>query len=397
MLTGMDGSTTIRIFGKSGHFQRHFKATVDENTGAMMNFMAAQRWLGARFQVLGSFVVLFAAFFVVLFNDHLKLDTGIIAMLIIWSTNFTITLGFFSQAVSETEAYLTSVERLQDMTNLPQEKRHETDDSVKLKSSWPDEGQLKFENVCLRYRPGLPLALNGLSFIAYPGQRIGVCGRTGAGKSTIAAALFRLCELESGKIILDGRDLSTLGLADVRGRKKGMCIIPQDPVLFSGSIRECLDPWGASTDDQILEALQIVQVADARQRGLEALEDYVDEGGRNFSVGERQLLCLARAVLAKPKVLVLDEATASVDGETDAFIQQMIRKRFSGTTMLTIAHRLNTIMDYDKVLVMDKGRVAEFGSPKDLLEDNNGLFSNLVDSTGNESSLVLRQMAQDAS
>jgi ABC-type multidrug transport system fused ATPase/permease subunit len=393
---GMDGCTTIRVFGKISYFQNLFKSCVDKNTAAMMNFLASQRWLGARFQILGSVVVLFGTSFVVCFNDRLKLETGIIAILIIWSNHFTITLGFFSQAVSDTEAYLTSVERLQGMTQLPQEANHETSNSITLKSSWPEQGNLSFEEVCLKYRPGLPLALNGLTFAAKAGQRIGVCGRTGAGKSTITAALFRLCELESGKITLDGQDLSKLGLADVRGRKNGMCIIPQDPVLFSGSLRECLDPWGISSDDDIVEALRSVQVADAESRGVQALEDFVDEGGRNFSVGERQLLCLARAVLAKPKVLVLDEATASVDGETDAFIQQMIRKRFSGTTMLTIAHRLNTIMDYDAVLVMDKGKVAEFGSPKELLEDDNGLFSNLVDSTGNESSLALRQMANNA-
>lgn len=391
---GMDGCTTIRTFGKSDHFQTIFKSTVDENTAAMLNFMASQRWLGSRFQVLGSIVVLFVTIFVVAFNDRLRLDTGIIAMLIIWSYNFTITLGFFSQGVSESEAYITSVERLQEMTRLPQE---DDPKNVSVETSWPKEGQLSFENVCLRYRPGLPLALNGLTFSASPGQRVGICGRTGAGKSTIAAALFRLCNIEGGKISLDGKDLSTLSLSDVRGRKNGMCIIPQDPVLFSGSLRECLDPWGYSSDAEILEALKLVQVAEANTRGLIALEDFVDEGGRNYSVGERQLLCLARAVLAKPKVLVLDEATASVDTETDAFIQQMIRERFQGTTLLTIAHRLNTIMDYDVVLVMDKGKVAEFDSPKKLLENDDGIFTSLVDSTGNESSAVLRQMAESAS
>ena len=212
------------------------------------------------------------------------------------------------------------------------------------------------------------------------------------GKSTISVALFRLAELSSGRIILDGCDLSKLGLEDVRGRKNGMCIIPQDPVLFSGSLRECLDPWGQSSDKDILGALLEVKVVDAEQRGLVALEDHVDEGGRNFSVGERQLLCLARAVLLKPKVLVLDEATASVDGETDAFIQKMIRNRFKGTTLLTVAHRLNTIMDYDVVLVMDEGRVAEFGSPRELLEKDDGMFTGLVDSTGTENAMALRRM-----
>ena len=218
---------------------------------------------------------------------------------------------------------------------------------------------------------------------------------TGAGKSTIAVALFRLVEIESGKIMLDGQDITRLGLEDVRGRKNGMSIIPQDPVLFSGSLRECLDPWGVSTDEQILEALQMVKVGNVENRGMASLEDYVEEGGRNYSVGERQLLCLARAVLSEPKVLVLDEATASVDGDTDAFIQEMIRTRFKGTTLLTVAHRLNTIMDYDVILAMDGGIVGEFGRPADLLKDENGLFSTLVDSTGIETSIALRNMVND--
>lgn len=391
---GIDGSSTIKVFGKASHFEGQFKKVLDANTSAMMNFMAAQRWLGVRFQVLGSFAVLFAGMFIVSYNDKLKIETGLIAILVIWTSNFTITLGFFSQAVSESEANLTSVERARAMAELPQESSSETLESLKPNPDWPSQGNLSFENVCLRYRPGLPLALQGMSFTAYAGQRVGICGRTGAGKSTITVALFRLAELDSGRIILDGHDLSELGLGDVRGRKNGMTIIPQDPVLFSGSLRECLDPWGQSTDEEILDALVTVKIADADRRGVQALDDYVDEGGRNFSVGERQLLCLARAVLSQPRVLVLDEATASVDSETDAFIQRMIRSRFKGTTLLTIAHRLNTIMDYDVVLVMDNGKVGEFGTPKKLLEDDEGLFTGLVDSTGRESSLALRQMAK---
>jgi len=391
---GIDGSSTIKVFGKISHFEKQFKEVLDRNTSAMMNFMATQRWLGVRFQVLGSFTILFAGSLVVSYNDKLKLETGLIAILIIWTSNFTITLGFFSQAISETEAYLTSVERALDMAELPQENGLETGGSVKLSAAWPSVGHLSFQNVCLRYRPGLPLALKGLTFTAKPGQRIGICGRTGAGKSTISVALFRLSELASGKIILDGQDLSKLGLSDVRGRKNGMCIIPQDPVLFSGSLRECLDPWKYSSDDEVFAALAAVNVGDVNRRGIEVLEDFVDEGGRNFSVGERQLLCLARAVLSKPKLLVLDEATASVDTETDAFIQEMIRTRFRGTTLLTIAHRLHTIMDYDEVLVMDNGKVAEFASPRELLENEKGLFSALVDSTGKESALTLRNMVK---
>lgn len=218
-------------------------------------------------------------------------------------------------------------------------------------------------------------------------------GRTGAGKSSIAVALFRLVEIEGGQILLDGKDLSKLGLADVRGR--GMSIIPQDPFLAGATLRECLDPFRQHSNEEIVEALQAVRLGSSNPYTDEdsLLSTKLEEGGSNYSVGERQLLNLARALLVQPKLLVLDEATASIDGETDAFIQKMLRTRFPQTTLVTIAHRLNTIMDNDLVLVMDAGKAVEFGSPSDLLADRSGVFSELVDATGAESSQALRELA----
>lgn len=227
------------------------------------------------------------------------------------------------------------------------------------------------------------------------------------GKSSITVALFRLVEIEpdAGSILLDGIDLTKLGLSDVRGR--GMSIIPQDPFLAGANLRECLDPFEQRSDSEILEALESVRMglssttsgAGSSQADITTISPEtllmtkLEEGGSNYSVGERQLLNLARALLSQPRVLVLDEATASIDGETDAFIQKMLRTRFPQTTLLTIAHRLNTIMDYDCVLVMDYGRAAEFDSPAKLLEKEEGIFSQLVDATGSESSRALRQLA----
>merc|ERR1711865_523509 len=275
--------------------------------------------------------------------------------------------------------------------------------SILLPKSWPEQGLLEFKNVSLRYRDGLPLALNDLSFKIPAGKTCGIVGRTGAGKSSITAALFRLVEVESGRILLDGVDLTTLGLSDVRGR--GMSIIPQDPFLAGANLRDCLDPFQKNSDEEIMEALQAVRMGNSSRTTASTtiateslLSTKLEEGGSNYSVGERQLLNLARAILTQPKVLVLDEATASIDGETDAFIQKMLRTRFPNTTLLTIAHRLNTIMDYDYVLVMDNGRASEFDSPLNLLSknDDNGIFSQLVDATGAESSKALRQMAIDS-
>ena len=193
---------------------------------------------------------------------------------------------------------------------------------------------------------------------------------------------------------MDGIDLSTLGLSNVRGR--GMAIIPQDPFLAGGTLRECLDPFREHSDTEIMNALEAVRLGSSSVDATLLLSTKLEEGGSNYSVGERQLLNLARALLCQPKLLVLDEATASIDGKTDAFIQKMLRTRFPHTTLVTIAHRLNTIMDYDYVLVMDKGYAAEFDSPVNLLSDRKGVFSELVDATGVESSKALRDMAEAA-
>ena len=295
-------------------------------------------------------------------------------------------MDFFSEA----ESAITGIERVDAMSRLPTEKDMETDKALALPRSWPEKGYLEFHNVCLRYRPGLPLALNKLSFAIPAGKSCGVVGRTGAGKSSLTVALFRLVEIESGGISLDGQDLSEIGLSDVRGRPNGLSIIPQDPFLAGANLHEVIDPFSYAARSDVLEALKAVRLA--REDDSESiLEQLVEEGGANYSVGERQLLNLARALLSRPKVLVLDEATASVDLETDAFIQKMLRTRFQETTLLTIAHRLHTIMDYDYVLVMDAGRAVEFGSPGELLRKS-GIFAELVDATGPEGSKALRAM-----
>lgn len=387
---GLDGASSIRVFRKEHTFIDKFRAAVDLNSSALLNFVTAQRWLGVRIELLGSIVVLISTALVVSLNERLKLQPGIVGLLIIWSANFTITLGFLIDTFGEAEAAITAIERVDAMANLPKERPMNTESDGAIPSPWPSEGALEFRDVCLRYREGLPLALDHLSFRIPPGKSVGVVGRTGAGKSSLTIALFRLTEIESGNILLDGVELGQLGLSEVRGRKNGMAIIPQDPFLVGSTLRECLDPFGENTDENIIEALTAVRLADPSQ-GVGVLENRVQEGGVNYSVGERQLLNLARALLSKPSLLVLDEATASIDGETDSFIQRMLRTRFSDTTLITVAHRLNTIMDNDYILVMGAGRAVEFGPPAELLS-NGGAFAELVDSTGPDSARALRSM-----
>jgi len=253
------------------HFEALFKSALDENSRAMMAYMAAQRWISLRIQLIGAMVVLFTSMYAVVFRNNIDAGDGIVAILLIWSSNFVITLGFLVRAISDSEAEITSVERMSNLLSVPQESDVLTSKSHLPAEDWPQQGALTFENVRLRYMEGLPLVLNGLTFELKPRQRCGVVGRTGAGKSTLTYALFRLAEIESGTIRLDGVDLSTLGLADVRGRKNGMCIIPQDPVLFAGSLRDCVDPFGTFTDDNVLNALRAVKIASADVRGEEVL------------------------------------------------------------------------------------------------------------------------------
>lgn len=391
----LEGSTSIRLFNQQANFMNRFLAATDTNSSALLNFVSAQRWLGARMELLGSIVVLVTTVLVVSLNEDLGIDPGLVGLLILWAGNFTITLNFLVDTFSEAEAAITAIERVDAMADLPKEMPTETIAEYEPKSEWPEKGTLEFDSVCLRYRDGLPLALNALSFKIPSGKRCGVVGRTGAGKSSITAALFRLVEIENGKIVLDGLELGSLGLKDVRGR--GMTIIPQDPFLVGGTLREAMDPFNQYSDDAISDALVSVRLG-----GKDSLENQkilstkLEEGGSNYSVGERQLLNLARALLSQPRVLVLDEATASIDSETDAFIQKMLHTRFPNTTLMTIAHRLNTIMDYDLILVMDAGRGVEFGPPHELLMHSGGIFATLVDATGNESSKALRDIANQS-
>ena len=275
--------------------------------------------------------------------------------------------------MAQTEAQMNSVERIKEYVDtIDPEPPMITD--VRPPAGWPSEGKIEFKDAKLRYRDG-PLVMKGVNLSINSQEKIGVVGRTGAGKSTMMIALFRITDLCEGSISIDGIDLATLGLEDVR---RALCIIPQDPVLFSATVRFNLDPFNESTDEDIWSVLEQVELKDVIENLPNQLEDDVHEGGSNFSVGQRQLICMARALLRHPKILILDEATASLDNETDTFLQQMIRKQFANCTTLTIAHRLNTIMDSTRVCVMDQGIVAEFDTPYNLLHKEGGMFKGMV-------------------
>ena len=287
---------------------------------------------------------------------------------------------------------MVSVERIIEFGNLPPEAPLEVDQDLILQN-WPEkDASIKVDNISTRYRSKLPLCLDGVSFQVEAGQRVGIVGRTGSGKSSLVQTLFRILEVESGSIEINGIDISAIGLHKLR---KSMAIIPQFPILFSGcTIKENLDPFSHYDEKYIREALESVQMIEAIDNLPGKLNALVADGGANFSVGQRQLLCLARAILLNSQIIVLDEASANIDSNTDHLLQQTLREKFASATIISVALRLDTIIDYDRILVLGEGKVLEFGTPFELLSNEEGHFLSMVKSTGPSMAQVLFEKAK---
>jgi len=294
----------------------------------------------------------------------------------------TNSLNWLVRMMTDLETNIVSVERVIEYSEIPKEADWHKG-PIRPPRNWPNQGQVTFDHYATRYRPGLNLVLDDVCFTTQAAEKLGIVGRTGAGKSSMTLALFRLIEAASGRIVIDEVDISQIGLYQLRSK---LTILPQDPVIFSGSLRMNLDPFERYTDEEIWQALAHSHLRDFVE-GLPAGLSYeCGEGGQNLSVGQRQLVCLARTLLRKTKILVLDEATAAVDLETDDLIQSTIRKEFSDCMVLTIAHRINTIMDSDRVMVLDSGKLREIDSPSNLLSDKNSMFYALAKDAGIASS-----------
>lgn len=292
--------------------------------------------------------------------------------------------------IARLEADMSSVERILYYTdNITPEAPDEIPEKDPTSGTWPLNGEIELSNASMRYRDG-PLVLKNLTFSVKGGEKIGVCGRTGSGKSSLMIALFRISEIEEeGFIKVDGVNIGEIGTAALR---MNISIIPQDPVMFSNTIRYNVDPFATKSDDELWDVLKKVEMGEVIAQLPKGLDEMVAEGGENFSQGQRQLLCIARSLLRKPKILVMDEATASIDNETDATIQRMIRENFQDATVLTIAHRLNTIMDSDRILVLDDGNIAELDTPENLLAKESGHFKAMVEKSKTAHSDVIEDL-----
>ncbi|XP_015175305.1 PREDICTED: multidrug resistance-associated protein 1 isoform X2 [Polistes dominula] len=370
------GAQTIRAFGVQDRFIHESESKVDFNQVCYYPGIIANRWLAVRLEMVGNLIIFFSALFVVLGRD--TISAGFVGLSVSYSLQITQTLNWLVRMTSDVETNIVAVERIKEYSETPQEAPWVVPETAPPKE-WPVTGQVEFKDYKVRYREGLDLILHGLTFTVNGGEKVGIVGRTGAGKSSLTLSLFRILEAASGKIIIDGVDVAKLGLHDLRSK---LTIIPQDPVLFSGTLRMNLDPFDQHTDDEVWRALEHAHLKSFVQNLLNGLLHEVSEGGDNLSVGQRQLICLARALLRKTKVLVLDEATAAVDLETDDLIQRTIREDFKDCTVLTIAHRLNTILDSDRVIVLDKGLIIEYDAPEVLLRNSSSAFYSMAKDAG---------------
>ncbi|KAH8701779.1 putative ABC bile acid transporter [Talaromyces proteolyticus] len=406
----LTGIVTIRAYGDPQRFLIDNHRRIDSYNRPHIYLWASNRWLAFRADMIGALVSFLSAAFVL--TNIGQIDAGAAGLSLTYAVTFTENVLWLVRLYAEAQTNMNSVERVREYLEVEQEADKIIEDR-RPPSGWPSRGAVKFVDYSTRYRSDLDRVLKNVSFSVRPGEKVGIVGRTGAGKSSLALALFRGLEAETGKIVIDGIDIGNIGLQDLR---ENITIVPQDPTLFTGTIRSNLDPFGLFSDEQIFVALRRVHLIGQETSGsatpaspinhsvetisgapgsviqenkniFRNLESPVAESGSNLSQGQRQLLCLARALLKNPRVLMMDEATASIDYATDAKIQETLRE-LEDSTIITIAHRLQTIIDYDKVLVLDHGEVIEFDHPWTLINKENGSFRSMCENSGNTDVLI---------
>jgi ABC-type multidrug transport system fused ATPase/permease subunit len=404
------GVGTLRAFDKTDTYIKNMFDRVDTHAQSLWYQWLLNRWLSWRLNVVGALFSFLVACLIVSLKG---MDAALGGFALGFTLQYTEAVTWLLRNFAGIEIGMNSVERVIEYSEITIENEGGDD----APAAWPTDGRLIVEDLTVSYAPDLPPVLKGLTFSVERNERIGVVGRTGAGKSSLTLALFRFLEAREGSIHIDGIDISKIKLHDLRSR---IAIIPQDPVLFSGTVRSNLDPFDEHSDQELKDALERVHLVEWAQTsgapstlGVEedneaessnssinkphasnaantntnanvfkSLRSPISEGGLNLSQGQRQLLCLARAIVARPKIMVLDEATSAVDKATDALIQRSIREEFQDSTLIVIAHRLSTIVDFDRILVMSEGKVAEYDSPNNLIKKEDGIFTGMIESSG---------------
>ncbi|XP_078379983.1 ATP-binding cassette sub-family C member 4-like [Oculina patagonica] len=390
LTTTLEGLPSIRAHNLQQLMIHEFNMCQDKHTETWFLFIATSRWFAYRLDFLCTLFVFMASFTPLFIAEREDIDAGIVGLCLTYAVLLTGQFQWCVRQSAEVENQMTSVERIVEMCHL--EPEGEWHGQVSIPASWPELGLITAEGVSFKYHPTLPRVLKNMNFCIRAQEKVGIVGRTGAGKSSLLSALLRLAE-SNGTIRIDGIDIAELGLHDLRSK---LAVIPQDPVLFSGSLRKNLDPFNEYCDGDLWLALHEVQLKDTICSLHGGLDGLLTESGSNLSVGQRQLVCLARAILRSSKILIMDEATANVDHRTDALIQETIRRKFKNCTVLTIAHRLNNIMDCDRVMVLDNGRLKEFDEPHLLLLNRFSYFYRLVEQTGSITAAELAQTARQA-
>ncbi|XP_039392196.1 ATP-binding cassette sub-family C member 8 isoform X2 [Mauremys reevesii] len=371
----VEGLTTIRAFRYEGRFRQKLLEYTDSNNIASLFLTAANRWLEVRMEYIGACVVLIAAVTSITKSLYNQLSSGLVGLGLTYALMVSNYLNWMVRNLADMEIQLGAVKRINGLLKTEAENYEGLLSPSQIPQNWPDRGEIQIQNLSVRYDSNLKPVLKHVSAHISPGQKIGICGRTGSGKSSFSLAFFRMVDTFEGRIIIDGIDIAKLPLQTLRSR---LSIILQDPILFSGTIRFNLDPEKKCTDSMLWEALEIAQlkhVVKALPGGLDAI---VTEGGENFSQGQRQLFCLARAFVRKTSIFIMDEATASIDMATENILQKVVMTAFADRTVVTIAHRVHTILNADLVIVMKRGVILEYDKPEVLLEQEDSVFASFV-------------------
>ncbi|KIY63292.1 multidrug resistance-associated ABC transporter [Cylindrobasidium torrendii FP15055 ss-10] len=389
------GVPVIRAFGASSNILRDMLRIVDTNANPSNWMWAVNRWMTIRLDVISCSAIALVAIYAIFLP---RLDASLVGFALTFADLLPDDVLSLVRTFVGLEQSMVALERIKEYSELPREPPEFME--PRPPKLWPQAGKIEVKDLAIRYAPDLPNVLHGLTFDIKPGEKVGILGRTGSGKSTIAMSFFRFVEPTEGSIAIDGLDISSIGLTDLRSR---LTIIPQDPTILSGTLRSTLDVFDEYQDAEIFEALRRVHlipsgdadqsVEDFASNVFRNLDSPISENGDNFSAGEKQLLCMARAILKRSRVVIMDEATSSIDNGMDQLIGKTIRDEFSKSTILTIAHRLRTVIDFDRIMVLENGRIVEFDSPSILLQNEQSRFHGLCSATGKEEFLALKSLA----